>query len=227
MASLIPSDRRGTPPSLQSLPGGDAPSPGYYRQIYASLRLPKSEKPTVIGITSAISGEGRTTIALGLAQALAVDLTTPVVLAEADLERPALAPHFGLPPAPGLCEVLREECTLEETMRDVSENLSVITTGMVNGAAPRLLHALSEREPFHTIRPRDTTVVVDLPPIVNHSYSALVAGIVDVVVLVVRAEVTPQGVVQEAITRLGDSAPQGVVLNGMRSSLPRWARRND
>lgn len=227
MASPIPSDRRGPAPSLQSLPGGDAPSPEHYRQIYASLRLPKSDKPTVIGITSAISGEGRTTVALGLAQALAIDLTTPVVLAEADLERPALAPHFGLPPAPGLCEVLREECTLEETMRDVSENLAVITTGMVNGAAPRLLHALSEREPFHAIRPRNTTVIVDLPPIINHSYSALVAGITDVIVLVVRAGVTPNDVVQEAVARLDDSVPQGIVLNGMRSSLPRWARRDE
>src|SRR5437868_10349891 len=66
-------------------------------------------------ISSAISGEGRTTIALGLAQTFASDLDVPSLLVEADLERPALAPRLGIAPGPGLCEVLRGERSEEHT----------------------------------------------------------------------------------------------------------------
>lgn len=65
-------------------------------------------------------------------------------------------------------------------------------------------------------------MILDLPPIINHSYSTLAASVADAVVLVVRAGVTPADVVREAIARLEDRPPQGVVFNGPRSSLPTW-----
>jgi Mrp family chromosome partitioning ATPase len=201
------------------------PDPRYrelYRQVYVGLDVPRETCPAVIGVTSAISGEGRTTLALGLAQTLAVDLDVPLTLVEADLERPALAAHFGLALAPGLCEVLRDECRLDEVLRAVSANLSVVTTGAVGPDAARLLRQLPVCNPFRRPHAPEGVVILDLPPIINHSYSALAAGVADALVLVVRAGVTPSNVVQEAIARLEDRPPQGVVFNAPRSSLPAW-----
>ncbi len=193
-----------------------------FRQLYVSLDLPLDPELVVIGITSAISGEGRTTVALGLAQTLMADLDLPVTLVEADLERPSLALHFDIAASPGLCEVLRGEMTLVEVMRSVSDNLSIVTTGTSGADSARLLTQLPLTDPFHKTSGLRGLVVVDLPPIINSSYSAYAAEATDAVVLVVRAGVTPTGVVREAISRLGDHAPRGVVLNGQRSALPGW-----
>lgn len=193
-----------------------------YRQIYVSLTLPRDVQPAVIGVTSAISGEGRTTVALGLAQTLAVDLDVPITLVEVDLERASLAPHFGIAPAPGLCEVLRGEFVLTEVLRAVSANLSVVTTGVVGSDSARLLRQLPMRDPFHGAHAPEGIVILDLPPIINHSYSSLAASVADAVALVVRAGVTPSSIVQEAIARLEDHPPQGVVFNAPRTSLPAW-----
>lgn len=193
-----------------------------YRQIYVSLSLPKATRSVVIGITSAISGEGRTTVALGLAQTLAADVDEPVTLVEVDLERPWLAPHFGIAPTPGLCEVLRGECQITEVLYSVSSNLSIVPTGSVGPDSARLLRQLPIHDPFHTPQAPAGILILDLPPIINHSYSPLAASAADAIVLVIRAGVTPIDVVREAIARLEDKAPQGVVFNAPRSSLPGW-----
>lgn len=193
-----------------------------YRQIYVGLEIPATARPVVIGVTSAISGEGRTTVARGLAETLADDLDVPITLAEVDLDRPSLALHYNITPAPGLCEVLREECRLDEVTRAISEKLSVITTGAVGPGSARLLRQLPAHDPFHGPHAPNGVVILDLPPIINHSYSLLAASVADAVVLVVRAGVTPSDVVREAVARLEDKPPQGVVFNGPRSSLPAW-----
>lgn len=210
-------------PAAPALPAlGDDLSPEIFRQLYVGLTLPPDVCPVVIGITSAIGGEGRTTVALGLALTLAGDLDTPITLVEADLERPALSTPFGLPPAPGLCEVVRGDCPLAAVTHAVSDTLSVVTAGDAGDDAARLLRELSVRDPFHAPDGPRGIVVLDLPPIITHSYTRLAAGIADAVALVVRAGVTPAAVVREAIARLEDRPPQGVVLNAPRSSLPRW-----
>jgi Mrp family chromosome partitioning ATPase len=200
----------------------EAPNSELYRQVFVSLDLPQHAPSTVIGVTSAISGEGRTTVALGLAQTLASDLDVPITLVEVDIERPSLALYFSIVQSPGLCEVLREELRLGETMRAVSANLTVVTTGTVGPDTARLLRQLPAQDPFHGPDAPDGVIILDLPPIINHSYSPLAAGVADAVVLVVRACVTPRSVVQEAVARLEDRPPQGVVFNGPRSSLPAW-----
>lgn len=209
-----------TVPALPALADGLAPE--LFRQLYVGLTLPPDAHPAVIGITSAISGEGRTTVALALALTLAGDLDVPITLVEVDLERPALAAHFNLPPAPGLCEVVRGDCPLAAATHTVSDTLAVVPAGEVGDESARLLRELSLHDPFHTPTAPRGIVILDLPPLINHSYSRLAAGIADAVALVVRAGVTPADVVREAIARLGDRPPQGLVLNAPRSSLPRW-----
>lgn len=193
-----------------------------YRQIYVGLTLPTDEQPAIIGVTSSISGEGRTTVALGLAETLAVDLDVPVALVEVDFDRPALARRFDITPVPGLADVLRGEYRLDEVLRPVSENLSVVTAGSVGPDAPRLLRQTPVLDPFRVDDTMSGIIILDLPPIINHSYAATAASVADAVVLVVRAGVTPYDVVREAIARCEDRPPQGVVLNGPRSALPKW-----
>ncbi len=231
MVLLAKPDRRSSvAPAVPDLPHDDGSRWAEpYRRLYVSLDLPDKADLPVIGITSAIRGEGRTTVAIGLARTLAQDLDVPVTLIEVDLSRPALAAHSGLPCGPGLAEVARGERALTEVIRPVADNLAVVTAGDAGPDPARLLHDIALHDLFHTAPALDGVVILDLPPIITHSYSPLVAALADAVVLVVWSGGTPITVVREAILRLGDRPPQGVVFNAPRSSLPRWwpGRRAD
>lgn len=76
-----------------------------HETLAASLRLQLSDSQRVVVVTSAHRGEGRSTVAEGLARALA-DGGVPTLLVAADLRRPTLDERLGVPRAPGLVEVL-------------------------------------------------------------------------------------------------------------------------
>src|SRR5690349_9406791 len=64
----------------------------------------------VVAVCSAIAGEGKTTVGIGLAVAIAQDFPDRrVLLVETDLERPVLADDFGTEPSPGLVDCLVDD----------------------------------------------------------------------------------------------------------------------
>lgn len=190
-----------------------------FRELYVSLDVRADERP-VIGVTSAIEGEGCTTIASGLARTLAADLDSMVSLVEVDFERPSLSTQLNMADAPGLADVIRGEAHLADVRYEIAPNLCFVPSGRSPGDAGRLLHQLPVQDPFHSQIRLDGVVILDLPPLLVHGYSALAAGIPDALLLVVRAGVTPVDVVREAIARLEDHPPRGIVLNGFQRSRP-------
>jgi Mrp family chromosome partitioning ATPase len=192
-----------------------------YRQIYVALDL-RSDGVSVIGVTSAIRGEGRTSVALGLATSLAADLDSRVMLVEADFGRHSLVGLFGLEANPNFEHVLRNDVELARVAHPITPQLSVVAGGGSEADASRLIRRLGFHNPFRDLRGLADVVVLDLPPLLTLGYSPLAAGVADAIVLVVRAGVTPAEFVREAIARLEDTPPRGIVLNGTRSPLPRW-----
>lgn len=204
------------PLSLPATTIDEAFSGEIYRRIFVALDLPQDVRPAVIGVTSAISGEGRTTVAVGLARTLAGDLGSTVLLVEADFDRPSLALQFGIAAAPGLAEVVRGEHRLEDVLRPVPENLWVVPSGTSEDDADNLLRQLPHADLFRRMQPAPAAVIIDLPPVMNESYAVFGAQAADAVVLVVRAGVTPIDMVREAIARLDDQPPHGIVFNAFR-----------
>jgi Mrp family chromosome partitioning ATPase len=207
----------------------DARDPEIYRLIYGGLKLPRNAPVVVIGITSAIRGEGRTTITRLMAQTLSKELDTRVTLVEADIENPTLSRESSKAGAhAGLASLLRQECQLHEVIGRWSNeypNLYVIPAGQATDDAPRLLRLLSTRDPFRGLDGLQGLVILDLPPLADGSYGAAAAEVADATVLVVRAGVTHSDTVREAVARMGDRPPQGVILNGFRSPIPGWVPR--
>src|SRR5215212_8484723 len=77
-------------------PGADE----FFRSVYTRAAISRGE--TIIAISSAIAGDGKTTLSLGLAVTLARDFPERgVVVVETDWERPVIAKDFGLEPNPG------------------------------------------------------------------------------------------------------------------------------
>ncbi len=203
----------------------DARDPEIYRLIYAGLELPAHVPVVVVGITSAIRGEGRSTIARLMAQTLSKEVGVRVTLVEADLERPTLLESHGREGEGGLAAVLREERHIDEVAGRWSPqypDLYVIPAGDAGDEAARLLRRLVTHDPFRRPTGLQGLIIVDLPPIVSSSFGAIAAEVADAAVLVVRAGVTHSDTVREAVARMKNRPPQGVVLNAFRSPIPGW-----
>ncbi|GEM_PF-1821878 len=195
----------------------------YFRRIYLSIQSPNTPDvmPT-IGITSAVDGEGKSTIALGVATAMAADLDSPIVLVELNLTRPTAHRSLGIPAQPGLSEYLRGECSLPTALRQITENLFVLPAGDCRNDPARLIRMLTRANLLLRMDNSGAVLVLDLPPVLTASYGVLASSMADAVVLVVRAGHTPEKMVKDAIARLDESTLRGIVLNAARPSIPGW-----
>jgi Mrp family chromosome partitioning ATPase len=195
----------------------------YFRRIYLSLQSANSlDTIPTIGITSALDGEGKSTIALGVSTAMAADLDSPIVLVELNLTRPVVHKSLGIPAQPGLCEYLRGECPLPNALRQITENLFVLPAGDCRNDPARLIRMLTRANLLLRMDNSGAVLVLDLPPVLTASYGVLASSMADAVVMVVRAGQTPEKMVKDAIARLDESTLRGIILNAARPSIPTW-----
>jgi capsular exopolysaccharide synthesis family protein len=182
---------------------------------------------TVLAICSAIVGEGKTTISLGLATTFAQDFPERrVALVETDIERPILARELDLDPTPGLVECLLDDHPIQVAYRATSlENLHVVPAGAPISTASRILRSNRMAATVDAIRQTHDLVILDGPAVLVNSDARPLTELADGVMLVVRAGVTPRSHIKRAVAEIDGTALCGVVLNGASSPLPRWLRR--
>jgi capsular exopolysaccharide synthesis family protein len=186
------------------------------------LRQAKVEQTRVILISSAGTGEGKTTLATQLAMSLARN-GRRTALVDFDLRRPAFDKVLGLPLEPGVSEVLRGQNPPSEVVHETgTENLCVVTAGrwdrqaltaLANGAAGTLFDALRTEFEF---------VVVDAAPILPVADTRFVSQHVDAVILSVFRDVSraPKiAAAREILEAFGVSTVEAVV-TGPTDNLP-------
>jgi tyrosine-protein kinase len=178
--------------------------------------------PTSLGVTSSLRGEGRTTIALGLALALA-EFGHPTVLVELDLVHPQLSKRISAARYPGLADIVEGRATLGDCLQPIGTNLQLVPAGQVHGSIPHALSLLAHADVFAEITSQGSMVVADLPPLLGSSIGRQAAGLTAEIVLVVRAGVAPARRIREAVAGL--TAPPKVILNGTHTRVPDWAVR--
>lgn len=195
-----------------------------FRFLYSSL---ETGTDTSVAVCSATTGEGKTTLSLGLAIAIAQDLPDRrVIVIETDLWRPVLASDFGMPASPGLVDCLLDRQPVASAIRATSlDNLSLLPAGTVMGSPQRLLRSRRMPEIVEAVRRTYDVVILDTPAILAHSEVALLTKMVEEVVFVVRVGVTQSRDVGTALGRLQGSNLRGTVLNDTRSSIPAPIRR--
>lgn len=178
-----------------------------------------------LGFTSALAGEGKTFLAMMVATVLAGDSGVPVTLLECNWEHPSLHEHFDLPRTPGLAEWLRGEAVAAQVRHQVGDNLFVVPAGDGRYEAVQLLRMVRERGALARLAGQDGFLVADLPPVTAAAYGAMAASLMDAVILVVHAGVTPDPYIQEAVGQLSSVRIEGVVLNQIESRVPGWLRQ--
>lgn len=195
------------------------------RQLCISLFLRKQSPVRSLGFTSAIRGEGKSFLSAIAARELAKDSRDPVTLLECNWDNPGFHDYFHLPQTPGLAEWLRGECSEMAIRHEVDQNLTVIPAGNGRRDAVKLVQQIQQQHLHSLFASANELLIVDLPPVMASAYGMLAASLVESLVIVVRAGVTPGHVVVETCTQLKDAAVYGLLLNQVQSQVPAWMRQ--
>jgi Mrp family chromosome partitioning ATPase len=195
------------------------------RQLCLSVFFRKHEPRHSLGLTSSIAGEGKSFLSIMLAQALADDSTSPVALLECNWEHPSLHEYFGFSSTPGLAEWLRGECSEEDIRHKTDRNLTVIPAGDGERDAVKLLELIRQKGLLDMLADSNELLVVDLPAVVSTASGALAANLVEALVIVVRAGVTPEALVTRTCAQLKGLPVEGIIFNQDDSRIPRWIRQ--
>jgi capsular exopolysaccharide synthesis family protein len=176
-----------------------------------------SKARQVVLVTSAASGEGRTTVASQLAASLA-RAGRRTLLVDGDLRRPALHDLFEVPLEDGLSEVLRAEIDVADIIRPThAEGLWLMTAGYCDVDA---IHALAtdQLQPiFEKLRGQYDFIIVDSSPVLGMSDALLVGQYCDGAILSVLRDHSQVPKIYQAAELLRGVGIRvfGSVVNGM------------
>ena len=144
----------------------------------------------VIGLSSALSGEGKSLTSVNLAYTLS-QLDKKVILIDCDMRRPTLAEKLGVRKKPGLSSHLTGQCGLEELVQYCNipgdeQAFHVIAAGQNPPNPVELLSSEKMTAVLDTLRKCYDYVIMDLPPVGEVTDAMAVAKVVDGMLLVVR-----------------------------------------
>jgi capsular exopolysaccharide synthesis family protein len=169
-----------------------------------------------IAVTSALPGEGKSTISVGLAAALARGPGRRVLLVEADLRRPTISESLGLPPAPGLGEWLEGGLDQIPIRLVESGGFFILVAGQVSLERPEVLGSPLMEAVLRSARNAFDFVLVDAAPVLPVADTILLQDLVDGFLFVARSRLTPREAILEALSRIAPDKVLGVVLNDHR-----------
>ncbi|MCO6509203.1 MAG: polysaccharide biosynthesis tyrosine autokinase [Aridibacter famidurans] len=191
-----------------------------YRHLRTSLLFSSAGKPPeTILVTSSQPSEGKTTTAINTAITLAQS-GADVVIIDCDLRRPRLHSLFDLENTHGLTNYLSGEKNTENLLKPFPDlpNLKVITSGPIPPNPAELLSSNEMKHLLQFLKGRFQHVVIDSPPAISFTDAAIIATLVDGVVLVAMAGKSSIHLMRRFKHRLLNMGARvyGVVLNGIK-----------
>ena len=172
------------------------------RGLLMRLSLLHNKEAHVIVVTSALPGEGKTSVAACLARQAALS-GRRVVLVDGDLRRPNVHAALGIARFKhGLVSYLDQECMLDDALvpDPRSPLLSLPATHAHN--APELIASDAMEKLIARLRSVADLVIIDSPPVLAVNDANLLAHIADTTLFVIRWEKTPRAVVAQAVKSL-------------------------
>jgi capsular exopolysaccharide synthesis family protein len=179
----------------------------YFAETFRNLRTALvASRPginvKVVAITSALPGEGKTTVAMCLARTMAL-AGARVVLVDCDLRRRSIGRWIEVAPSAGLVEVLKGTARLDEALvKDAKSDVMLLPQKEApltpsdlfgGGTMDRLLDELRARADF---------VILDAPPVLALSDARVLCPKADAVLMLARWRRTPRRAVLAALKAL-------------------------
>jgi capsular exopolysaccharide synthesis family protein len=167
-------------------------------------------------VTSAVAGEGKSTLALGLALS-AARLHQKVLLIDADLRRPNLHQMLNLPNEQGLSTLLSSDATLpgSSTIQSSGAYIDILTAGPPPADPANVLSSQRMRELMAEFEQNYDLILLDAPPVLGMVDSIIAASFCTGVVLVSRVGKVTKTELTQATAMLSKLNVIGVVANGV------------
>ncbi len=190
-----------------------------YRVLRTKI-VQNPKHPSMMVVSSPSPGDGKSVTAINLASTLSLKSEARVLLVDADFRKSAIHIDLGLPETPGLADVLRGECRLEEAIVNTRElaNLYVLSAGTAQANPVELLDSSQWPVFCAEIRRLFRYVVIDSPPVAAVADFDLIQAPCDGVILVVRPDHTHRRLLTNSLEILSKQKLLGVVLN----CVPEW-----
>jgi len=186
------------------------------RSIRTNLLFISAQKEfSVFSVTSPGPQDGKTTVAINIAVTMA-QAGARVLLIDADMRKPRVHRSFGLGSEKGISSVIAGDLQLKDVVcKSVVPNLEVLPCGPIPPNPSELLHTERFRQILADCRARYDRVILDSPPIGPVTDPAVLGGIADGVVLVLRAGHTTREGALFSRRQLADAGARilGLVIN--------------
>lgn len=210
-------------------------SPRGVQEAYKTLRtnvifsIPKDEDGgKVIGVTSAMPGEGKSINAINHAISFA-QLEKKVLLIDGDLRRPTVAAKLQIPGVPGLSNKLIGQAKLGDCMRRVPKyGIDVLPSGSIPPDPTWLLQSAQMSTLISQLKKMYDYIILDLPPVNTVADASIASRYVDGYLIVVRHNSTDMGMVGEALEQLrkADGHIFGFIYNDVSDDERGYYRRS-
>jgi polysaccharide biosynthesis transport protein len=177
-------------------------------------------------ITSAIGGEGKTTLAAQLA-ARCGNAGMSTVLIDSDFRRAALCPLLDVPEGPGLSDVLKDEATIDEVAIPVQGGtFYLLPAGTPIQDTSRLLQSPKFGQLIGQLRQLYDLIIIDSPPVLPVPDALILGRWADGAVIAARYDISRFPQVERARRQLDNAgiAVLGTVINGMRNADSYYGR---
>ena len=198
----------------------DSPAFEQYKILREQIKRLRAEQGIrAFSVTSPVKRDGKSTVAVNLAAALALDYDEKVLLIDGDLRAPSVHRYFNLNTSPGLADYLSSN-TYPQVHTLVQETflpgLRILPAGKPTSFSSELLAKEKMNRLMEEIRAEfpDYQIILDTPPILSTPDPLVLTRQVDGVLVVIRAGKTPRDYLVKALQLLNTSKLMGVVLNG-------------
>ncbi|MBQ9761468.1 MAG: polysaccharide biosynthesis tyrosine autokinase [Oscillospiraceae bacterium] len=183
----------------------------------------------IIGVSSALAGEGKSLSSVNLAHSLA-QLDKRVLLIDCDMRRPSLNAKLPIQKTPGLSNYLTRQVDKQDVIQKYATedcHFDVVSSGRNPPNPIELLSSERMQNMLDELRSSYEYIILDLPPVGEVSDALVAAKLVDGVLLVVRQNYCDRNALADAVSQFKfvDARILGVVLNCTSDESARYGKR--
>ncbi|MDY4521001.1 MAG: polysaccharide biosynthesis tyrosine autokinase [Bacteroidales bacterium] len=184
--------------------------------------MTKTKDHTMIAITSAMPGDGKSFIAINIASVFAIAKKKTVLLGF-DLRKPAINKTFDFKQELGITDYLIGNCKFEDIVYNY-EGLDVISSGTIPPNPLEIIMSDECKAFLEEVKSRYDVIIVDTPPVGLVSDALPIANMVNATLFVVRQDYTNMNILQYALNTLNENEVGNVCLlmNDINSKKTRY-----
>lgn len=164
--------------------------------------LPEGEKCPVIGVTSSMRGEGKSTTSINLAYVLA-EKGSKVLLIDGDLRIPSIAKKMELEGSVGLTDLLMGKgASVSDFQSPLLKNWFILPSGNIPPNPSELLGSRRMEAVLQELKEAFDYIIIDLPPVNIVSDALSISSLITGMILVIREDYTEKKELEHCFRQL-------------------------